>query len=67
MPQKRCDCCGAYLDYGERCDCGGVLPDMPAPAPIRQNRARAKPKPKHRKPPLRRIDPERAWQAFDAK
>lgn len=66
MTSKRCECCGAYLDFGERCDCGGIAPPKPAAAPIQHSRAKLTPKLKRRNPP-RKFDPDRAWQAFDYK
>lgn len=61
MPQNRCKCCGAYLDFGERCDCGGTAPAVPQAAPIRRA------KPKRRKTPIPKFNPKRAWEAFDYK
>ena len=53
MAYRRCEVCGAYLDPAEKCDCGGVAPAVPVPAPTRQR--------------LHKLDPDRAWLAFDSK
>lgn len=62
MAYRRCEVCGAYLDPAEKCDCGGVAPAVPVPAPTRQRREKS-----GAMPSLHKLDPDRAWLAFDSK
>ncbi len=67
MAYRRCEVCGAYLDPAEKCDCGGIAPAVPVPAPARQRREKSGAIPKRRRPRLHKLDPDHAWLAFDSK
>lgn len=56
MAYRRCEVCGAYLDPAEKCDCGGIAPAVPVPAPARQRREKSGAMPKRCIPPLRKLD-----------
>lgn len=66
MAYRRCEVCGAYLDppkmrLRRRCACRACA------CAHRQRREKSGAMPKRRRPRLHKLDPDRAWLAFDSK